>query len=134
MRVAEAGMGMGREGARRAASAEGRARGYAAGGATTEEKVVTGAHQEASSDRVGAGLRGDGTAPRFYKKVDVIAMEDGGGWGVALDGRVLKTPKKQGRSTWFPTKTALIHHPLRPSTTQVIQLACLAEAEATNTT
>ena len=89
-----AGAGAGREGARRAAAAEGRTRGYAAGGGTGEG---SGAHQEASSDRVGAGLRGDGTAPRFYKKVDVVAMEHGGGWGVALDGRVLKTPKKQGR-------------------------------------
>ena len=39
-----------------------------------------------SSDRVGVGMRGDGTAPRFYKKVEVVRVENGGGWGVALDG------------------------------------------------
>jgi len=47
-----------------------------------------------SSDRVGVGMRGDGTAPRFYKKVEVVRVENGGGWGVALDGRALKTPKR----------------------------------------
>ena len=47
-----------------------------------------------SSDRVGVGMRGDGTAPRFYKTVEVVQVENGGGWGVALDGRTLKTPKR----------------------------------------
>lgn len=56
---------------------------------------AAGGHAEASSDRVGAGLRGDGTAPRFYKRVEVVQMDDGSGdWGVALDGRRLKTPKR----------------------------------------
>ena len=42
----------------------GGSRGYAAeGGATGSGNR----HKEASSDRVGAGMRGDGTAPRFYK-------------------------------------------------------------------
>ena len=54
-----------------------------------------GGHAEASSDRVGAGLRGDGTAPRFYTKVEAVPIDDGSGdWGVALDGRTLKTPSR----------------------------------------
>ena len=52
---------------------------------------AAGGHAEASSDRVGAGLRGDGTAPRFYKRVEVVQMDDGSG---DLDGRRLKTPKR----------------------------------------
>jgi len=66
-----------------------------AGTGTSDKKVASsggGGHAEASSDRVGAGLRGDGTAPRFYKTVDVVRLE--GGWGVALDGKTLKTPKR----------------------------------------
>ena len=52
-------------------------------------------HAEASSDRVGAGLRGDGTAPRFYKSVSVVPQKDAPGlWGIALDGKTLKTPSK----------------------------------------
>ena len=60
-----------------------------------KEKASTGAHQEASSDRVGSGMRGDGTAPRFYSVVGIERLQDGSGdWGITLDGRVLKTPKR----------------------------------------
>jgi hypothetical protein len=49
------------------------------GGGDRDGPTATGnMHAEASSDRVGAGLRGDGTAPRFYKKVDVVRREGGG--------------------------------------------------------
>ena len=60
----------------------------------TSEKS-TGAHQDASSDRVGQGMRGDGTAPRFYTHVGIERLSDGSGdWGVTLDGRALKTPRR----------------------------------------
>lgn len=56
------------------AAAGARGRGYAA--AAAEDAAV--GHAEASSDRVGAGMRGDGTAPRFYKVVDVVRRGGGG--------------------------------------------------------
>lgn len=71
-------------------------RGYAdASDDTMDKKQSTGAHQEASSDRVGSGIRGDGTAPRFYTDVGIQQITDGSGdWGITLDGRQLKTPKR----------------------------------------
>ena len=70
------------------ASADGGER-FPADGSSSSSKE-DGARGEASSDRVGAGLRGDGTAPRFYKTVDVVELD--GGWGITLDGRTLKIP------------------------------------------
>jgi ATP synthase F1 complex assembly factor 2 len=66
-----------------------------AGKENDTSKKSTGAHQDASSDRVGQGMRGDGTAPRFYTHVGIERMSDGSGdWGVTLDGRALKTPRR----------------------------------------
>jgi hypothetical protein len=47
-------------------------RGFAAAAAADGDGPT--GHAEASSDRVGVGLRGDGTAPRFYKEVGVVRM------------------------------------------------------------
>jgi len=47
---------------------------------------------EASSERVGATMRADGTAPKFYDVVNVERSSDG--WHVILDGRRLRTPNR----------------------------------------
>ena len=66
-----------------------------AGKETDASEKSTGAHQDATSDRVGQGMRGDGTAPRFYTHVGIERVSDGSGdWGVTLDGRALKTPRR----------------------------------------
>mmetsp|Transcript_62119 Transcript_62119/g.196469 ORF Transcript_62119/g.196469 Transcript_62119/m.196469 type:complete len:424 (+) Transcript_62119:1047-2318(+) len=48
-------------------------------------------------ERAHAGTvgRGDGTAPRFYKKVGVVHSEEHQGWHVTLDKRILKTPLRK---------------------------------------
>eukprot|EP00976_Prorocentrum_cordatum_P101518 1192670-Prorocentrum_minimum.AAC.5 len=68
-----------------------------------EAKVleIKNAGENIGSDRVGIGMRGDGTAPRFYKAV-TVGEEPGKGYTVLLDGRKLKTPAKQ--DLILPTK------------------------------
>lgn len=83
-----AGVGAGPRGALAALSIQTptRARGYAAAASSSSPSPASSGgdgvgdgggggptgHAEASSDRVGVGMRGDGTAPRFYKVVDVV--------------------------------------------------------------
>jgi len=85
------------------------------------------------SDRVGIGMRGDGTAPRFYKQVTVVD-EPGRGYTVLLDGRKLKTPAKQ--DLVLPTKALAlaisaewewqIGNDIRPFTMPLMTLASTA--------
>ena len=59
---------------------------------------------EASSARVQQTIGADGTAPKFYKDVNV--RETNGEWEIVLDERALKTPK---RATYkFKTKALAI--------------------------
>ena len=60
---------------------------------------------EASSERVAATMRADGTAPKFYEAVNVAPAEDGT-WRVTLDDRVLRTPKRNEYG--FATKSLAV--------------------------
>ena len=60
---------------------------------------------EASSERVAATMRADGTAPKFYEKVNATPAEDGT-WRVTLDDRVLRTPKRNEYG--FATKSLAV--------------------------
>jgi ATP synthase F1 complex assembly factor 2 len=57
---------------------------------------------EASSERVGKTMRADGTAPKFYERVAVAREGGDGTWRVTLDGRRLRTPRRNEYS--FATK------------------------------
>lgn len=72
---------------------------------------------EASSERVAATMRADGTAPKFYEKVGLV--RDGAdasgassssskttGWGIVLDDRRLRTPKRNEYS--FATRALAV--------------------------
>ena len=92
-----------------------------------------GAAKDVGSDRVGVGMRGDGTAPRFYKQV-TVGEEPGRGYTVLLDGRKLKTPAKQ--DLILPTKALAlaisaewewqIGNDIRPFTMPLMTLASTA--------
>lgn len=49
---------------------------------------------EASSERVSATMRADGTAPKFYEEVSVRRDDASGTWRVTLDERLLRTPRR----------------------------------------
>ena len=69
---------------------------------------------EASSERVAATMRADGTAPKFYEKVGLVRDGRGGadassstaGWGIVLDDRRLRTPKRNEYS--FATRALAV--------------------------
>ena len=69
---------------------------------------------EASSERVAATMRADGTAPKFYEKVGLVRHGRGGadassstaGWGIVLDDRRLRTPKRNEYS--FATRALAV--------------------------